>query len=225
MFEFNKISVIKAIEYGTNLSCIKDRFVVCRVQKNFLISHDNNKIMLEKGDTIVCMPYTNGLFISDEKHIKELTSDNFINESNFWQYSTFCTFKKFKETFEVLEKETMALESCINKSREYYQLLIDAKRKIKNINSITENINTAMLCVFFAVFITMSVCTLVLRLEISFYEILLAIVVFVTIGGFIFVNLKGYSLLNKVRAEYDTQKNAITTELDTFREKTGWYSS
>lgn len=196
MFNLNEVSITKAIKYGTNLSCIKDRTVICRVQKDFVICHNNNEavlekdndneVVLEKGDVIVCTPCTKGIFISDEKYIKELSSDDFINKNNFWQYCAFCTFEEFKETFEVLETETMALESCINKSREYYskkdyQLLIDAKRKIKNIGSITENINVAMLCVFFAVFIIMSACTLVLCLEILFYEILLAIVLFVTI--------------------------------------------
>lgn len=127
----------KAIEHGTNLSCIKGRTIVCKVIKSFVVDHDNNIVKFEEGDIIVCSPDMdlNGdkcLFLSEESYIKSLSSISYIkrDEDDFWQYKADCSLEQFKETFEVLDEETAVLESCIEKSKDCYNFLRDKKTNV-----------------------------------------------------------------------------------------------
>lgn len=143
MINFSKCAISKAIKYGTNLSCIKGRTIVCKVIKGFVVNYDNNIVMFEKGDIIVCSPNMNiddgrciGLYLSEEIYIKRLSPDSFIkyvgdeDKGDFWQYKTDCSLEQFKERFEVLDEETAALESCIEKSKKCYDFLMDKKTSV-----------------------------------------------------------------------------------------------
>ena len=56
MFEFKNILPSKVLEYGTDMSCLDDKFYVCRVKKNFGINNSENTIVLEAGDIIGMIP-------------------------------------------------------------------------------------------------------------------------------------------------------------------------
>lgn len=141
MIKFSECTISKAIEHGTNLSCIKGRTIVCRVIKGFVVAHDNNIVKFEEGDIVVCSPNMDingagykciGICLSEENYIKSLSSDSFIkrDEDDFWQYKADCSLEQFKERFEVLDEETTVLESCIEKSKNCYNFLRDKKTSV-----------------------------------------------------------------------------------------------
>lgn len=124
MFEFKNILPSKVLEYGTDMSCLDDKFYVCRVKKNFGINNSENTIVLEAGDIIVChndyvkdgdSKRYNGIAVSTKSAVMDMTSKNSMDHwtSSCLGLIPMMSINDFKNSFEVLDDETESLADCI----------------------------------------------------------------------------------------------------------------
>lgn len=247
MIKFSECTISKAIEHGTNLSCIKGRTIVCKVIKDFVVDHDNNIVKFEEGDIVVCSPNIDinsdkciGLCLSEESHIKSLSSDSFIRRYDFWQYKADCSLEQFKETFEVLDEETAALESCIEKSKNCYNFLWDKKTSVYCVQRKYQSkakfrqgaLGVALLIVGAGTLVAVG-C----NIEKVPFWIAVLITIFIigslVVGAilclflseedaFEYFECKKTPLLDKAEEKYKEHRSNTINELDVFRRKIGW---
>lgn len=260
MIKFSECTISKAIEHGTNLSCIKGRIIVCKVIKDFVVDHDNNIVKFEEGDIIVCSfdMDLNGckcLLLSEESYIKSLSSISFIkrDEDDFWQYKADYSLEQFKETFEVLDEETAALESCIEKSKDCYNFLRDKKTNVYHAQREYQSkanlrqgaLGVTLMIVGVATFIAALtagtsgafsrymekapfwVAALIALFIFGSLAVGAALCLFVSEGEDTFecFECKKTPLLDKAEEEYEEYRSNTINELDTFRQKIGWLTS
>ena len=147
MFKFSEVEVSKAIATGTNISCIEDRFVVCRLKKDFIVNTANNKVMFEKGDIVICTGDDSGkewcLRLLDEQQLKSMSSEDFIKSPTSWLtydgYKAQCSLDEFKETFEVCDDETKLVESHVKVAKKSHYALNETKDKVRSVEYHYEN--------------------------------------------------------------------------------------
>lgn len=257
MIKFSECSISKVIEYGTNLSCIEGRTIVCKVIKGFVL--DTNNVMFEKGDIVVCRTLGDDkISLSEQDYIRGLSSDSFIADyffkgienieyDAFYQYKMECSLEKFKETFEVMDEETAALESCIKKSKDSLQSLDKKKLEVSNIQDkykskadLRQGVVGAVLGVIGTALFGMTIPptdTFLGNLPYPFNCLLCSVGIIMAATGGIFCifaaeegafecfESKNTPLLDKSEEDYKDQHYKAVKELDTFRQQAGWLIS
>ena len=124
MFEFKNVPPSKALEYGTNMSCLDDRLYICCMKKNFVINNDENTVVLEEGDIVVCNNAYNkeygshkhyGIAVRTKNAIMNMTSEDIMDYEMPPRigHIPMMSTDDFKQVFEVLDDETESLADCI----------------------------------------------------------------------------------------------------------------
>ena len=244
MFKFSEVEVSKAIANGTNISCIKGRFVVCRLKKNFIVNTANNRVMFEKDDIVICTSDYDGkewwLKLLDEQQFKSMSSEVFIKSPTSWLtcdgYKTQCSLDEFKETFEVCDNETELVESHVKAAKKSHYALNKIKDKIRSIKGDYENKERwrqALAICAITVAGAASVILYIIVKEIIFF-ILLLIVLGISILGISTASIddevlgcfkiRNKTKLDEAQKEYDAQLNASAAALNALRSKDSWYT-
>lgn len=246
MFKFSEVEVSKAIAKGTNISCIEDRFVVCRLKKDFIVNTANNKVMFEKGDIVICTGDYDSkwwLRLLDEQQLKSMPSEDFIKSPTSWLtrdgYKAQCSLDEFKETFEVRDDETKLVESHVKAAKKSHYALNETKNKIYSVKYHYENkesLRQALVSILLIVTgVAGMVCSVILLHnivnEVVFF-ILSLILLGIGLFGIVAISyddevLDCFKIRNKTKLveaqkEYDAQLNASAAALNALRSKDGW---
>lgn len=248
MFKFSEVEVSKAIANGTNISCIEDRFVVCRLKKNFIVNTANNRVMFEKGDIVICTGGYDGkwwLRLLDEQQLKSMSSEDFIKSPTSWLtydgYKAQCSLDEFKETFEVCDDETKLVESHVKAAKKSHYALNETKDKIYSVKYHYENIESlrqALVSILLIVTgVAVMVCSIILLHNIVNRVVFLLLSwILLGIGLFGVVatsaddevlgcfKIRNKTKLDEAQKEYDAQLNADVAALNALRSKDGWYT-
>lgn len=248
MFKFSEIEVSKAIANGTNISCIEDRFVVCRLKKDFIVNTANNRVMFEKGDIVICTgDYSNEkwwLRLLDEQQLKSMSSEDFIKSPTSWLtydgYKAQCSLDEFKETFEVRDNETELVENHVKAAKKSHYTLNKAENKIHSVKhdyESTEALRQTLVTILLIVAgIAGMICSAILLHSTVIGAIFLALsLTLLGIGLFGIVavsddevldcfKIRNKTKLDEVQKEYDAQLNAGAAALNALRSKDGWYT-
>lgn len=123
MFEFRNASASKALRHGTNMSCLDDRFYVCRMKKDFVINNDQNTVVLETGDIIVCNNCYNkdygenkvyGIAVRTADDILNMTAKDMMDYDipRYLGHIPMMSIDDFKESFDIIDDKTESLTEC-----------------------------------------------------------------------------------------------------------------
>lgn len=123
MFEFRNASASKALRHGTNMSCLDGRFYVCRVKKDFIINNDQNTILLEAGDIVVCNNCYDKNYGKNKVYgIAVRTTDDMLNMTSKDMmdheiplrlgHIPMMSIDDFKESFDIIDDKTESLMEC-----------------------------------------------------------------------------------------------------------------
>ncbi len=249
MFKFSEVEVSKAIANGTNISCIEDRFVVCRLKKDFIVNTANNRVMFEKDDIVICTGDYDSkewwLRLLDEQQLKSMSSEDFIKSPTSWLtydgYKAQCSLDEFKETFEVCDDETELVESHVKAAKKNHYTLNETKDKIYSIKHHYESkeaLRQALVTILLIVAgIAGMVCSFMLLHSIvkeAIFFTLSLILLGIGLFGIVAVSVDDevfdcFKIRNKIKLdeaqkEYDAQLNASVAALNALRSKDGWYT-
>jgi hypothetical protein len=123
MFEFKNASASKALRHGTNMSCLDSRFYVCRVKKDFVINNDQNTILLEAGDIIICNNCYDkdygknkvyGIAVRTTDSMLNMTAKDMMNHDIPLRlgHIPMMPIDDFKESFDIIDDKTESLTKC-----------------------------------------------------------------------------------------------------------------
>lgn len=249
MFKFSEVEVSKAIANGTNISCIEDRFVVCRLKKDFIVNTANNRVMFEKDDIVICTGDYDSkewwLRLLDEQQLKSMSSEDFIKSPTSWLtydgYKAQCSLDEFKETFEVCDDETKLVESHVKVAKKSYYALNETKDKVRSVEyhyESKESLRQALVSILLIVTgVAGMVCSVILLHGIvkgSVFFTLSVILLGIGLFGVAATSaddevlscfkIRNKSKLDEAQKEYDAQLNASAAALNALRSKDGWYT-
>ena len=249
MFKFSEVEVSKAIANGTNISCIEDRFVVCRLKKDFIVNTAYNRIMFEKGDIVICTgDYSNEkwwLRLLDEQQLKSMSSEDFIKNPTSWLtcdgYKAQCSLDEFKETFEVRDDETELVESYVKAAEKSHNALDETEDKIRSVKhhykskeALRQSLVTILLIVAGIAGMLCSGILLHSTIKKAIFYALSLISLGIGLFGIDVVpvddevlgcfKIRNKTKLDEAQKEYDAQLNASVAALNNLRSKDGWYT-
>lgn len=264
MFRFYDAPPTKALSNATNLSALSNRAVVCKVKKPFIVDKDNNRVMYEKDDVVVVRGYDGGVEVISKEDVIDMSSETTVDDYYSWrdyekqevsgfarlmQYSDDkeMSLADFKDTFEVDDKETAALEEYLDIANgsldnyiEYEKRLDTITNKINASNDVWNAVSTLVS----GVFCVASIITAIFKASVEywyislFFGVLAAIFFFVCVyyataydTGECFLPNPIATLANgnrkkeyaKIEKEYESKRASDTNALNALRRDSGWY--
>lgn len=129
MFRFEDAKISKVIETGEKVTCLLDRYAVCKVKKGFSV---DDTVMFEVCDTVICT-YDIGdkIEVAYFEDFQKIKMTDFLTEDIFTPYpkhSVTCdSMETFREIFEPLDNETEAFEAFLSEVKKHRVELSEAK--------------------------------------------------------------------------------------------------
>lgn len=138
MLKFTEMTAQQLMQYGTNATCLKNRYIVCNAKTQFTVyQNKENQFVVEPGDKFI-VSYAEcyvgnskksvfRIFTSD--YVKTFASRTFICSGELEDGLLYdISMDEFKEKFEVVSTETEKLEACTRYAAEQHKKLKEIKK-------------------------------------------------------------------------------------------------
>ena len=127
MFKFADAEISKVVGAGKEITCLLDRYVVCKVKKEVYAGN----AVFEVGDTVICCTCDGRILVTYFDSFQKTETSDFLTKCTLNPYSRYIiecnSMEKFRELFEPLDKETEALEAFMSKVKNSRTELSEAK--------------------------------------------------------------------------------------------------